>query len=245
MEETKNCKILIWVAVILGVSLLLSFIIGSITAYKIKDLSNTLAVIGSAKKQVTSDSVKWSSSFSRTFSINDLKSGYALMDQDKKRVVEFFKGQVIEEKDLDISPVFIEQQYYQPGTPQEQREYSLRQTVIVQSTDLDKMTALAKNTDKLINEGVIFSPQPLEYYYSKLADLRVTLLGDAVKDAQARAAQIAQSSGKRVGSIKSASAGIVQVMPVNSVEISDYGNYDTSTIEKEVMVTVRANFVLK
>jgi len=39
--------------------------------------------------------------------------------------------------------------------------------------------------------------------------------------------------------------GVVQVMPVNSVEISDYGTYDTGSIEKEVMVTVKALFILR
>jgi len=37
----------------------------------------------------------------------------------------------------------------------------------------------------------------------------------------------------------------VQVMPVNSVDISDYGNYDTSTIDKDVMVTVKTIFRLE
>jgi hypothetical protein len=39
--------------------------------------------------------------------------------------------------------------------------------------------------------------------------------------------------------------GVVQVTQPNSVDISDYGNYDVSTIEKEVMITVRASFSLK
>lgn len=68
------------------------------------------------------------------------------------------------------------------------------------------------------------------------------LLSEAVKDAQNRAGKIAQSSGNEVGSLKSASVGVVQVLPVNSTEISDYGTYDTSSIEKEVMITVRATF---
>jgi hypothetical protein len=37
---------------------------------------------------------------------------------------------------------------------------------------------------------------------------------------------------------------VVQVLPVNSVDVSDYGSYDTQNIEKEISVTVRAAFVL-
>ncbi|MDD4995997.1 MAG: SIMPL domain-containing protein, partial [Patescibacteria group bacterium] len=81
--------------------------------------------------------------------------------------------------------------------------------------------------------------------YTKLPELRISLLAEAIKDAKARAEKIAESSGKRIDVIKSASIGVVQVLPVNSVEISDYGAYDTSSIEKEVMVTVKASFNMK
>jgi hypothetical protein len=48
-----------------------------------------------------------------------------------------------------------------------------------------------------------------------------------------------------VGSIRSASMGVVQVLSPQSIEISDYGSYDTSSVEKEVMVTVKAAFSLR
>jgi hypothetical protein len=92
---------------------------------------------------------------------------------------------------------------------------------------------------------VIISIDFLQYYYSKLPDLRVSLLSDAVKDAKSRAEKIAEGTGRAVGSIQSASSGVVQVLPVNSVEVSDYGSYDTSSIEKDVMVTVKASFRLR
>jgi uncharacterized protein len=75
--------------------------------------------------------------------------------------------------------------------------------------------------------------------------LRISLLSDAIKDAKARAQKIAESSGKQVGAIQSANMGVVQVMQVNSVDISDYGAYDTSTIDKDVMVTVKTIFRLE
>jgi uncharacterized protein len=37
----------------------------------------------------------------------------------------------------------------------------------------------------------------------------------------------------------------VQVMAPDSTAVSDYGEYDTSTKEKDVMLSVKAVFVLK
>lgn len=227
----------------MGISFIVGTVIVSNTLYKIKQLDNTLSVTGSAKMQITSDSVKWISGFSRTVHPSQLNYGYAQMKGDEENVLKFLKENGIEEKNITISPVFMEQPYrYDPNAPE---EYILRQTVEVQSNDVQKITDLAKNTQSLVEKGVIFSTQMLGYYYTKLPDLRVALLSEAIKDAQARAEKIAQSSGKKVGSIQSASMGVVQVLPLNSIEISDYGTYDTGSIEKEVMVTVKALFILK
>ncbi|MBM3705678.1 MAG: DUF541 domain-containing protein, partial [Actinobacteria bacterium] len=113
------------------------------------------------------------------------------------------------------------------------------------SNDVQAITSMAQNVQMLIDKGVIYSTYSLEYYYTGLPQLRIELLKDAVADAKLRAQKIAESTGLEVGSIKSANAGVVQVLQVNSTEISDYGAYDTSTIEKEVMVTVTAIFNLK
>jgi hypothetical protein len=78
-----------------------------------------------------------------------------------------------------------------------------------------------------------------------LSDLRVSLLGDALKDAKARANEIARASNQNIGKLKSASSGVVQVLAPNSTDTSDYGTYDTSTINKDISVTVRATFVVR
>jgi len=234
---------IIYTGVILGVSFIIGVTINSGMNYKAKQLDNTLSVTGSAKQQITSDTAKWRSSFTRTVAPSELNAGYSQMKADEALVLSFLKENGIDEKDINISPVAMDQNFkYDPNAP---KDYNLRQTVEVQSDDVNKITAIAKNTQSLIQKGVIFSSDSLEYYYSKLPELRVTMLSDAIKDAKARAQKIAESSGETVGSIKSASMGVVQVLPVNSVEISDYGSYDTGTIEKEVMVTVKALFVLK
>jgi hypothetical protein len=45
--------------------------------------------------------------------------------------------------------------------------------------------------------------------------------------------------------LRNASSGVVQVLAADGVDISDYGSYDTTSLNKEVMVTVRAVFELQ
>lgn len=224
--------------------LIIAASIFSFAFYSARSSEDSLAVTGSAKKQVKSDTVKWTSNFARSVPTSELKSGYDQMAQDLMIVKKFFKDQGISEANLGISPITVEQPYSANNT-EGPKEYILRQNVEVSSTDIAKITDLAKNVQPIVNQGIFFTTQSVEYYYSKLPELRISLLGEAVKDAQIRAREIAKNSGRSVGSLKSAGMGVVQVLPINSVEVSDYGAYDTSSIDKEVMVTVKTAFTLR
>lgn len=229
---------------ILGFCLILSAAIGAGAFYKAKGMDRSLTVTGSAKKQVTADVAKWTASFSRTVAETDLKSGYTSMANDLKVVKKFFADRGIKETDLVISPVYLNQQYQDPNN-QGPRQYNLNQTIELQLKDIKKVTDLAKDTQTLINQGVIFSPSAPEYYYSNLPQTRIDLLTDAVNDARARAEKIASAGGRKVGSLKEASVGVTQVTSVNSIDIADYGTYDTSKPDKDVMITVKTTFTLE
>lgn len=215
------------------------------TWMEIKAADNSLTVTGSAKQTVKSDMAKWSSSFSRKVVEEELKSGYAMMKNDEALVSKFLKNNKVEDSEITISPVSMQKEYNYNKDALGPQEYTLVQTVLVQSQDIDKMKNISKTSQALIDQGVIFSSNSPEYYYTKLPETRVTLLPEAMKDAQKRAESIAQTTGKGVGVLKSASVGVTQVLQPNSTDVSDYGNYDLSTIDKEVMITVKASFTLK
>lgn len=239
----KETNKFLYFGAILGVAIILAAMVMGYSSYKVKTMDNALSVTGSAKQKVSADIVKWTSVFSRVVPIDGLSLGYAQMKDDQATVNSFLLSAGIKAAEINISPVFVEEPFkYDANAP---RQYTLRQTIEVQSAVIQKVTDLAKNVQNLANQGVVFSTQSLEYYYSKLPELRVELLSEAVRDAKARAEKIAESTGKKVGVLKSATMGVVQVLPVNSMEVSDYGSYDTSSIDKEVMVTVKTLFNLK
>lgn len=229
---------------ILGGAVLLSALIFSLAFYSARTSDDsTLQVTGSAKVAVTSDSVKWRFNIARAAGAENLKDGYRQLDKDLKTLKAFFVKNGIEEKDLTVSPVSMYETYNPDYNAP--KDYNLNQNIELQSSEIQKITDLAKNIQPLIDAGLLFTTSSLEYYYLKLPEVRISLMGEAVKDAQARAEVIAENSGRKVGNIKSASMGVVQVLPVNSVDVSDYGSYDTSMIDKEVMVTVKASFSLR
>ncbi len=241
MKESKFLS-----AMIIG----LSFIVGAAIfgglyyeAQRAAKNDGTLSVIGSTKSRVTSDQAKIIIALSRTVLSGELAAGYKGMAADLASTEGLLKKDGVAQADINESPVSMTQ-VYDPNNTGVIR-YQLNQTVTLQSSDVNKITDLSKKVPELASAGVIVSVQALEYYYSKLPEMRVSLLAKAVEDSKARAEQIAQGTGRHVGEVQNASAGVVQVLAPNSVDVSDYGSYDTSSIEKDVMVAVQASFRLK
>jgi hypothetical protein len=239
----NNNKNLISFGIILGLSIIISFSIASFTFYKLRG-ANDISTTGSATKEYTSDTVKWTSTITRNVTLATVKTGYAQMASDLVAVKSFLSGSGVPDASVDISPIFMNQ-VYDNNTSQVDKNYSLVQNITVNSNDVQKIADLSKNTASLVNQGILFSTASLEYYYSKLPDARVALLSDAIADAKARATKLAQAGGKNIGALQSASSGVVQVLAPNSADTSDYGTYDTSSIEKNIMVTVKTSFELK
>ena len=228
---------------ILGGSFLIASLIGAVTVFRLRSLNDVVSVTGSAKMAVTSDQAKWSTQIMRTVRTSGLKGGYEQMANDLVQVRQFLKGQSIADEEITVSPISMNEVYQQDQGAE--KIYSLTQTIEVQSADVAKLQKASDQGSQLINKNVIFSTVALEYYYSKLPEARIELLSKAIDDAKARAGELAKNSGKRVGSLKSATSGVVQVQSLNSTDVSDYGSYDTSKIEKQVTVSVKAAFSLK
>lgn len=238
MDNTNKNYILF--GLILGVSLVLSASIASITFYKLRSM-DSISTTGSAKKPVVSDKVKWNSSISRESRISNIKDAYTKLDSDLKEVKNFLASNGVTPESINISPVYMNEVYEQYPGPE--KKYNLVQNIKVESEDVIKISELAKNTSSLIiQKGILFSTNSLEYYYSKLPETRIELIGSAVEDAKKRATELAKAGGKKIGILKSASSGVVQVLSPNSIDVSDYGMYDTSSIDKEIMITVKATF---
>jgi len=233
----------IFPAFILGLALIVSSSIGSFVFLIGKNADNAITVTGSAKKQVTSDTAKWVLQASRITTGGDLRSASNRLSDDIKTIDKFMEKNGFTPDEITISPVFTDQ-IYKPvfdGI----NDYMVRQTVTVQTSKVKKVAETAQKINTLFDSGVNATTLQLEYYYSGLAEIRRDLLAQAIIDAKARALQVADAGGVKIGSIMTANSGVIQVLQPNSVDINDYGSYDTTTIDKEVMATIRATFSLK
>ena len=52
------------------------------------------------------------------------------------------------------------------------------------------------------------------------------------------------ATGGHLGKLRSVDVGVFQVTSPNSTEVTDYGVYDTSTVDKDVTAVVNVSFAL-
>ncbi len=246
MENTVRKRFSWVVALILALSLVLSTSIATYGFVKSKARQNTVTVTGSAKKQIKSDLIVWKGSFSAQSP--DISTAYNKLKKDMEKVTKYLTDSGIQEKDMKVNPITtIENRVVLPNGMMSSavESYRLNQEIEVRSSEVDKITDISRESTKLINDGVQFQSIPPQYFYTKIADLKVDMLALATEDARNRAQQIAEKSGTQLKKLSSAKMGVFQITPLYSNEISDYGINDTSSIEKEIMAVVNCVFETK
>ncbi len=209
--------------------------------YDIKIADDTIEVTGSSREAVVADEARWVINLEAKTGVNDQQAGFNRLDGAVSKITEYLTREGFNEYETPTGNSYPNFTYPQYGEAI-QTGYTVSRSVTVRSSDVEKLSVLANNIDPLSGTGYTVTTGALELTYSKLAEKRISLLSSAIKDAEERAKAIAHDSGRTVGAIKNASGGVVQVLPEGGIEVSDYGSYDTQSLHKEVMVTVRASF---
>jgi hypothetical protein len=230
----------------LAVGLLLSALVGAHAIVRIKLAHQTIEVKGYAEKRVTSDWAVWRASFSvRSPALAD---GYRTLSEQRDRVLSFLGKGGLPADGVVTSAVDVSAEHRRNEKGEETDEvtgYRLTQGLAVSTGDVLLVDRLSRESSALLGEGIEFESYAPAYYCTKLDDLKLAMLGEATRNARERAKTLAEKSGGRVGELSSASQGVFQITPVYSTEVSGYGVYDTSTIEKAVKAVVTVEYSLR
>jgi hypothetical protein len=241
----------IGIAVVLALGAAISLITSSVVASRAYTARaeqaaksrQELTVKGSARMPVTSDLGTWSIRVSGEGA--DLAGAYAVLEAATTRVREFLLQQGFETSEIGLSAIATETHYQRDKEGRPTRDvagYTLERSVGVGSANVARVAKAAGEVTQLLRENVRVQSSPPQYTYTKVADLKVQILGEASKDARTRAEEIASNAGCRVGEVRNAQMGVIQITRPNSTEVSGYGLYDTSTIDKDISVVVTVTF---
>src|SRR3989338_2584093 len=241
----KNSQIIILGVCIAFATILASVIISQALVQIKKFSTEVINVTGSAERKIKSDLIIWKGKFSR----RDIQMTVAFqkLQEDLKAVKNHLVSKGINEKDMIISQVETEILYKKNEKGNDTNEieaYRLSQTIEIRSSEVDQITDISRQSTELINQGIEFISNPPEYLYTKLPELKLEMLAEATQNAKKRAEQMAAATGNKIGFMRSARMGVFQITPISSVDVSDWGENDTTSIDKKVMAVVKVDFAI-
>jgi len=231
-------------ATVLSVGMVIAVGLASYSAYKVKMAANTIEMTGSAKETVMADFARWTIMLNAKTPIDNQQFGFDILEKATDKITAYLQGQGFNDMETPAPTIWPEYVYPEKSAPL-LTGYSVSRQIIVRSSDIDAIQKLTGNISPLSGPSYNVSTGNLELTYQDLPQMRIKLLSEAIKDARARAEAIAKETGRKVGTLKSAVGGVVQVLPQGGIDISDYGSYDTQSKNKDIMVTVRASFIIK
>lgn len=228
---------------VLALSLVASSLIGARALGEFKRADDVLVVTGSAKRPIRSDYVIWR--FSVSSQQPTAQAAYQDLKRQTQRVKDHLKAEKVPDQAITLGAMIT---YAVPAVDANGREtgqtlaYRLTQGFEVRSEEVDRYTQLSQRAGQLIEDGVNLVAEPPQYLYTQLSQVRIDMMAAATEDAKARATAIAKSTGDRVGAVRSAQAGVFQITARNSTDVSDYGIYDTTSIEKDITAVISITF---
>ncbi|HUQ97331.1 MAG TPA: SIMPL domain-containing protein [Chitinophagaceae bacterium] len=209
--------------------------------------NNSIAVTGLGSKDFVSDLIVWSGSFIRKNT--SLKEAYATLDSDRENIKRYLESKGIKPENLVFSAIDINKEFEDvfDNAGNKIRSqftgYRLSQNVQIESADVNKIETISRQVSELINSGIEFYSEKPQYYYTKLAELKIEMIAEATKDANIRAKKIAENAGGRVGRLKKADMGVFQIVAQNSAEEYSWGgSFNTTSKRKTATITVKLQY---
>jgi uncharacterized protein len=208
---------------------------------------NVIHVTGMGSRNFDSDLIVWRGSFSKTS--NDLAAASAALESDRNTIKNYLVGKGIQENEIVFSAMEINKNYSNIRNSEgdivgsELTGYSLSQMITIESSEVAKVEQISREVTELIASGVEFYSESPEFYYTKLAELKIEMVSEATADARLRAEKIALSSESHLGNLQNAEMGIFQIVGQNSDEDYSWGGaFNTSSRRKTASITMQLNF---
>ncbi len=120
--------------------------------------------------------------------------------------------------------------------------YVVTRQVRISSANVNAMEELGRALFDLNSLGIRISVSGPDFFVNDIDKVKLDLVQKATANGKERAALMASSSGETLGSLVSARQGVIQITKKNSSETSDWGIYDTETIDKVIKLVVTLEY---
>jgi hypothetical protein len=217
---------------------------------RFKGDARAVTVKGLVEREVKSDQAVWSLNLRRAS--DTLADAQQRIAADRDAVLAFLKKQGFTDAEIERQPTrTLDKLARDFNQSQGERfRYVVTTSVEVTTNKVDLVRTATGATEELLKAGVILDSENQtgranpRFVVTKFNDLRPELLAAATKNARSIAEQFAADSGAKVGGIRSANQGTIQIFGTDGNDESAPFS-PTSTIAKKIRVVSTFEFELK
>lgn len=173
---------------------------------------------------------------------DDLQAVQADIDADTAAVRRFLAAQGYQPGEIDLGRLEVTDQFAREYQQQNvAARYRVAQTVIVRTTNVDRVQATTRQLDQLIRQGVVLQDYTgPSYIFTKLNDVRPAMIAHATASARSGAQQFARDSGTQLGGIRAATQGSFEILGRDEI------GYDAnSQVFKKLRVVTTVSYRLR
>lgn len=235
-------------ALVLAAGIALAGLLAGLGLYRARAADRFVTVKGVAEQEVQADLAIWP--LRVVAGSNDLGEANAELTRSVQRLQAFLASAGIDTSETSLQDFSVADAYAnQYGSPsQVAQRYVIRQTIVVRSTDPEKVLRASQRIPELVSAGVVLqagqeyggSSGPT-FLFTKLNDLKPQMIADATARAREAAEQFARDSRAQLGGLRRANQGVFEIMARDQAP----GIMQESQLVKMVRVVSTVEYLLK
>src|SRR6056297_2215251 len=202
-------------SLILGISAIISAALIGDGLTDLRTGDRYVTVKGVAEREVNADLALWPIRFVAT--------GASLSQaQDKARssrdaIMAFLKLQAIDQDAVELQRLDVTDTRANPYQANNgEQKFIISQTLMVRSTDIDRIRQAAQGVSELVDSGVVLSsdygPSGPTYLFNGLNNIKPEMIAEATASAREAADQFAQDAKAELGGLRRANQGVFQIL---------------------------------
>jgi len=236
--------------IIFSVALIIA---ASVLGYQVKQVGGgreTISVKGLAEKPIKADRAEWTV----RLQVKGATTAEALGKLRKERPAldQFlgtagFEAATLTESNESTEPNYEQVEGRTGNMRSVQDGHVARQSITINTADIGKIIAAAKGIVQFEADGHPVSFGEPQFLVSNLEEVKMSLIGAAMRNSRTRAEEFAKNGDVQVGSMRSASQGAFYILPASAnADVSDWGGtYDKTTVDKIARVVVTVDYGIR
>lgn len=171
----------------------------------------SVIIKGLAEQNVESDHATWTLTFRRAAS--DFMDVQKALAEDREKVLVFLNEAGFSDTEIEIRPLLVRDAYSaEYANANQPFRYTGTGMVLISTAGIDRVEAAALTTDPLTGQGVVLDTgSGPRYELRAFNEAKGPLLAEATRNAREQAEAFAANAGARLGPLRNANQGVIQI----------------------------------